>query len=262
MTMTPRLRLVLHALLGYAVLYAFVWLVSESMMYFPPRGNPPPTAPVTMIPVTDDHHIAALYFPHPGRDRVILFSHGNGEDLTYAESYIEMLRDELSISVLGYDYSGYGLSDGSRPSERGTYRDIEAAYRHLIDNLGYRPEDIVVYGRSIGSGPSVWLASRYPVGGLILESPMTSIFRVVLPFPLFPIDRYPNLQRIPDVNAPVLIMQGRDDEVIPFRHGQALYAAAPEPKQNLWVDQAGHNNLTHVAWPAIVDALTRFLEHL
>ena len=120
------------------------------------------------------------------------------------------------------------------------------------------PQQIVVYGRSIGGGPSLYLTSREPVGGLIVESSFVSIFRVLTRVPLVPFDKFPSLRRMKQVEVPVLIMHGQQDEIIPFWHGEKLYEAAPEPKQALWVEAAGHNDFPGVAGDRFDQALKDF----
>lgn len=238
---------------GYGLLYAFAWLVSESMMFFPPAERLEPRNPVVRIPVEDGEHVAVLHLPNPEAEFVLLYSHGNAEDLMHLEPHLYAYL-QRGYEVLAYDYRGYGLSDGS-PKERNTYRDIDAVYRYAVDTLGIPPERIIAYGRSIGSGPTTWLAANRKVAGLVLEAPFTSAFRVVTRIPLFPIDRYPNDRRIRDVTAPILILHGRDDTTIPFEHGERLYRLAPEPKAHLWLDHVGHTGIVMMGGKAYWDAL-------
>lgn len=132
----------------------------------------------------------------------VLFSHGNAEDLGMIyESFCDFAK-EMNVNVLAYDYEGYGKASGS-PSEKCFYEDIDAAYAFLIEVLKQQPENIVIYGRSIGSGPSCYLAERLakantPVGALILQSPLLSAFRVVFNFRFtLPGDMFPNVDRVP-----------------------------------------------------------------
>jgi abhydrolase domain-containing protein 17 len=113
----------------------------------------------------------------------------------------------------------------------------------------------VVHGRSVGAGPALELAARRTVGGVIVESSFVSAFRVLTRIPLLPFDRFPNLRNMREVRAPVLVIHGVRDEVIPVSHGRRLFAAAPEPKLELWVEAAGHNDLVHTAGAAYWQAL-------
>jgi len=209
-----------------------------------------------MLPVTEDRQIAVLSLPNPEAELTIIYSHGNAEDLGDGRPKLERMR-QSGYSVLAYDYEGYGLSDGE-PGERRTYRNINAVYRYVVDELEVPTERIVVYGRSIGGGPSLYLASREPVGGLIVESSFVSAFRVLTRVPLVPFDKFPSLRRMKQVDVPVLIMHGEADALIPLWHGQKLYEAAPEPKRSLWVEGAGHNDFLGVAGDRFDQALKEF----
>ena len=179
-----------------------------------------------------------------------LFSHGNAEDLGMIyEWFIEFSKD-LNVNFLGYDYEGYGKASGS-PSEEGCYDAIDAAYEFLTDVLHQSPQDIVLYGRSLGSGPSCYLCERLSnegvrLGGLILQSPILSIYRVAFNFRFtLPGDMFPNVDRISNINCPVLVIHGTRDEVVPFWNGESLFLEVPKMwrAKPLWVDGAGHNNV-------------------
>ena len=114
-----------------------------------------------------------------------------------------------------------------------------------------------MYG-TVGGGSAVELATQHPVGGLILESTFTSAFRVVVPFPILPFDKFSNLDKLRKVHCPVLVMHGQADQTIPIQHGQRLYEAAPEPKMSLWVAEAGHNDFAWVAGERYQQTLVAF----
>jgi abhydrolase domain-containing protein 17 len=116
------------------------------------------------------------------------------------------------------------------PSEKNAYQDIESAYHYLTEKLDISADKIIAYGRSVGGGSAVNLAVNHPLAGLILESSFTSAFRVVIPFPILPFDKFPNLQKITKINIPILIIHGTDDQVIPLKHGKKLFEAANDPK--------------------------------
>ena len=138
------------------------------------------------------------------------------------ESFCEFAK-EMNVNVLAYDYEGYGKASGV-PSEKSFYEDIDAAYAFLVDVLKQQPENIVIYGRSIGSGPSCYLAERLaraniPVGALILQSPLLSAFRVVFNFRFtLPGDIFPNIDRISNIRCPFLVVHGTRDEVKHYRY--------------------------------------------
>ncbi|MFA5975520.1 MAG: alpha/beta hydrolase [Elusimicrobiota bacterium] len=162
----------------------------------------------------------------------ILLCHGNAGNVSHRLDKLSRLH-LLGVNVLLFDYRGYGLSEG-KPSEKGTYLDAEAAYRYLTDVRKIPPDQIVLYGESLGCAVATEMAMRHPsASGLILESPFTStvaMANIVLPwFPASWIirNRYDSLSKIPRLNMPLLILHSPHDEIVPFHMGQALYAAAP-----------------------------------
>ena len=201
--------------------------------------------------------INAVYLEAPNAEYTILFSHGNAEDLGNVVPFMRQFH-ALGYSVLMYDYRGYGTSEGS-PSVRKTYQDIDAAYRWLVDQKKIAPKNIIVQGRSVGGGPSSWLAAHREVGGLVIESSFTSAFRVKTRWKLFPWDKFDNLKHIQQVKCPVLIMHGRDDEILPFWHGEKLYNAALGKKMNLWIDGGQHNDYAYVAGNDYIESFQAFM---
>jgi abhydrolase domain-containing protein 17 len=250
------------ALILIAVLYvAFAvtaFLVADRLIFLPPASSyTPERLPVVLVPAGDGVRVATLYLQEPGAAFTVLYSHGNAEDLGHLEPIFQQLQ-RSGFSVLAYDYRGYGLSTGGRASARGASRDLRAVYRYAIDELAIPPDRLILLGRSVGSGPATELAAREPVGGLILESGFASAFRVVTRFQLLPFDRFPNLRNIREVECPVLVIHGTEDEVIAPWHGQRLFDASRDPKRLLWVEGAGHNDLVEVAGAKYWDALASF----
>ena len=201
--------------------------------------------------------VAALWYPKEGARRAVLYSHGNAEDLASCHDRLLRFRD-LGYAALAYDYPGYGRSAGS-PTEDSVYDSAEIAYRHLVDDLGFAPSNLVVVGYSIGSGPSCRLAKHHPVGGLALFAPFKSAARVVTQVRLLPFDPFPNLDRIGRVRCPVLVAHGTDDDVIPFSHGRALAEAAGPGCVFLPVEGADHLDLQRrfLSDTALCDAFLR-----
>lgn len=233
----------------------------DAMIFYPPACSYRPSTHTVMIPVADQQQIAAYYLPPPdGSAPVVLFSHGNAEDIGHLRPFIQAYHLH-GFGMLAYDYRGYGLSEGT-PSEQNTYADIEAAWRYLTEQEKIAPSRIIIHGRSVGSGPSVWLAERHTPAGLILESPFVSAYRVMTRIPLIPFDKYNNLARIKKVDCPVLVIHGRNDRVVPFWHGQTLYNAANDPKHHYWVDNAGHNDLLDHAGQTYWTTLQTFKDQL
>ena len=176
--------------------------------------------------------------------KAILRCHGNAENMMQTLWAVGELCGD-GYTVASVDYPGYGLSDGS-PDEEGCYRNVHRLYDWLVEKRGFKPEDIIVDGFSVGTGPAVELAATKPVGGLILEAPFLSAPRVVTKVRILPVDPFPNLKRIGDVKCPVLFFHGTDDRVIPYEHGRALFELAREPKRFVSIDGGDHNNFPAV----------------
>lgn len=188
----------------------------------------------------------------------ILFSHGNAVDLGQIAAFYYGLGMRLDANLLAYDYSGYGASSG-KPSERNLYADIAAVWDVARNRLGLSPEKILVYGQSIGTVPSVDLAARERVGGLVLHSPLMSGLRVAFPETqrTWCFDAFPSIEKIPRVSCPTLVIHGTEDEVIDFSHGLGLYERCPQAVEPLWVPGAGHNDVEMHA--EYLQRLKRFL---
>ena len=254
--------ILLVVVLAYLALATFGYFLSDRLIFQPPR----PTyrrdqLPLTMIPSADGDSIATLYLANPAAPLTILYAHGNAEDLGVVAPMLEELHRH-GFAVLGFDYRGYGASTGGPTTTSGATRDMESVYRYAEHTLGVQPSRLVLYGRSVGGGPASALAARLPIGGLVLESTFTSAFVVMTRVPLLPFDRFPNLLHLRKVHAPVLVIHGTDDEVIPVSHGLRLYEAANAPKQSLWVEGAHHNDLTLVSGPRYWTALSDFAHTL
>ena len=180
----------------------------------------------------------------PGR-HVVLYFHGNGEVLAWlVDRFREITADGTGLVVMSY--RGYGGSSGS-PNEAALLRDAAAAYDFV--RARYDANRIAAWGFSLGTGLAVALAAEHPVGGLILEAPYTSIADLAArAFPVLPVrplvrDSFQSDERIPRVHAPLLIMHGARDPVIPIAFGEKLFALAHEPKQFVQFPQGGHNDL-------------------
>jgi hypothetical protein len=228
------------------------------MIFLPQPSSYRDTGEILKLTTRDRIQISAVYLPNPAATYTILYTHGNAEDLGDIQPVLQYLRDS-GFSVFSFDYRGYGTSQGTA-SERNAYRDIDTAYNYLTEQLSVLPSRIIAFGRSVGGGVAVDLASRKPLAGLIIESGFTSAFRVVVPIPILPFDKFRNINKIKNVKCPVLVMHGRADEIIPFQHGQQLFNAAPEPKRYLWIDEASHNDFMWVAGDSYKVALQEFAQ--
>ncbi|MEZ2230633.1 alpha/beta hydrolase [Microcoleus sp.] len=249
-------RLMRSIIFIYAFLCFYAFFFSEPLIFQHPPSSQSDSREVIKINSANGLKISALHFPNPQAKYTILYSHGNAEDLSGILWVMGEIRDS-GFAVFAYDYQGYGTSQG-KPSEYNTYRDIEAAYNYLTLQLGVPAKQIIVYGRSVGGGPAIDLASRQTVGGLVVESSFVSAFRVLTRIPILPFDKFVNIDKIGKVRSPVLVIHGKADEVVHFWHGEQLLAAAKEPKLNFWVDGAGHNDLMDVAGDRYAETLRKF----
>ena len=244
----------------YAILLYVAVFQSDGLIFQPRPSSYQDSAEVLKLTTRDGKKISAIYLFNPQAKYTILFSHGNAEDIGDDRPLLNWFRG-AGFSVLAYDYHGYGTSEG-KPGEKNSYMDIDAAYEYLTQTVHLNPTSIICYGRSVGSGPAVDLASREPVAGLIIQSGFTSAFRVLAIGRLIPFEKFNNIAKMTSVHCPVLVMHGRSDGIIPFHHGELLLAAAHEPKSHLWVDRAGHNDFVNVAGKRLIAALTAFAQTL
>jgi fermentation-respiration switch protein FrsA (DUF1100 family) len=244
------------AALLYLLLMGHAYFFADRLVFQPPAPSYRDGETILKIPVGNHSTISAVYLPDPAADYTILYSHGNAEDLGDIRGILDRYR-ERGFSIIAYDYRGYGTSPG-RPSEEAACADIEAVYDHLLLKARVRPERIIVYGRSVGGGPSVDLAARRPAAGLVLESTFVSIFRVMTRVPVFPFDKFENLRKIGKITCPIFVIHGTRDEIVPFWHGERLYRQAREPKLMLRVEGADHDNLRQVAGEEYWRAFDRF----
>uniref|UniRef100_A0A8C7IYI7 palmitoyl-protein hydrolase n=1 Tax=Oncorhynchus kisutch TaxID=8019 RepID=A0A8C7IYI7_ONCKI len=188
----------------------------------------------------------------------LLFSHGNAVDLGQMSSFYIGLGTRINCNIFSYDYSGYGVSTG-KPSEKNLYADIDAAWQALRTRYGISPENIILYGQSIGTVPTVDLASRYECAAVVLHSPLTSGMRVAFPDTkkTYCFDAFPNIEKVSKITSPVLIIHGTEDEVIDFSHGLALFERCPKAVEPLWVEGAGHNDIE--LYSQYLERLRRFI---
>ena len=211
----------------------------------------------------DGTRLHGWWVPAPGARGTVLFFHGNAGNVSHRLHSLRSFHD-LGMSTFIFDYRGYGRSEGV-PSEEGTYRDAEGAWRWLTEERKVPPGEIVFFGRSLGGAVAAWLAGRHPPRALILESTFTSVPELGaelypwLPVRLLARIRYDTLRLLPGVKCPVLVVHSPEDEVIPFRHGRRLYEAAPAPKEFLEI-RGTHNTGFATTGAAYEEGILRFLE--
>lgn len=249
--------MLVYFFIGYAALTVLIDLVAPSIMYRPPRPSYEANQGTIVLITADSVKIAANYYPNDAAQYTILYCNGNMADLGLVKPLMEYFRDQ-GFSIFVFDYHGYGLSGGI-PSEKTTYLDAQAAYDYLVNTLKVPPKRIIVYGKSLGAGVALQLSITHPVAGLVIESPFVSAYRTYTQVRLFLNDKYRNLAKIKQLTSPLLVIHGRSDAVIPFWQGKKLYEQASVPKVNLWVLDAGHNNVMNVAQNAYWQAWKRLI---
>jgi uncharacterized protein len=252
---TPKLAKTLLELLAACLLFVlmFRWF-EHSQVYHPGRalvatgaelGRPFEDA---RFKASDGVELNGWFYPadthSPRRQLVILVCHGNAGNISHRlDTYAALLA--TGVNVFAFDYRGYGRSQG-RPTEEGTYRDAQAAYAWLRQK-GFAGTNIVAYGGSLGGGVAAELASREPVGGLVLQATFTSVPDMAAElFPWLPVRslgtiRYDTRSKLPRLHVPVLVMHSPADELVRFSHAKANFAAANEPKL-FWEIQGDHNH--------------------
>ncbi|OVA17623.1 hypothetical protein BVC80_1837g458 [Macleaya cordata] len=221
---------------------------------FPHREN----VEVLKLPTRRGNEIVAIYIRHPMATSTLLYSHGNAADLGQMYELFIELSIHLRVNLMGYDYSGYGQSSG-KPSEQNTYADIEAVYKCLEESYGAKQENIILYGQSVGSGPTLDLAARLPrLRAVVLHSPILSGLRVMYPVKrTYWFDIYKNIDKIPLVNCPVLIIHGTADEVVDCSHGKQLWELCKEKYEPLWIKGGNHCDLE--LYPGYIAHLKKFV---
>ncbi len=252
----------------YAVIAAKKFLNQSKYIYFPSRDMGPTPQDIgldyeDLFFYTEDHiKINGWFVPARKKRPTLLFLHGNGGNISHRLELIQLLHHE-GLPVLIIDYRGYGKSQG-QPTERGTYLDAQAAMDYLEYQKGILPQDVVVYGRSLGGPIAARLAAAKNPAGLILDSTFTSIKDLGAElYPLLPVRRflrfsYDTVHFIAKVQCPLLIIHSREDKYVPYHHAQDLYAKAKTQKDLLTI-KGGHNDGFLVSAAAYRQKLHHFI---
>ena len=250
------MRLMWHVLgilvAAYGGLALLLYIFQSHLVFYPEIGREITATPSQVGLAYEDIHLNTSdgislhgwYIPAPQPRGTVLFLHGNAGNISHRLDSVQMFH-RLGYSTLIFDYRGYGNSGGT-PSEQGTYRDAEAAWRHLTEQRHTPSCRIVLFGESLGGAVAAWLAVREKPAALVIASGFTSVpdFAQQL-YPYLPARwlariRYDTRESLRSVAAPVLIAHSPEDEIIPFEHGRALFAAANPPK--LFLELAGGHN--------------------
>lgn len=235
----------------------------DSSTAVPPDRLPPETEEV-FFQASDGVRLQALALRHPDARRLTIYFHGNAGNVYHRLGDLQRLR-QLGTNVLALSYRGYGRSEGS-PDEAGLYRDAVAAYAHAAGAMGFAPGQIILFGRSLGSTTATDLAQDKNLAGVILISPLSSAADQAEAMGLgfastLAGDAFDNVAKIARLKAPLLVLHGTNDRVVPLSMGRKLYAAAPGEKRLEIIEGAGHNNLSSTYaqsyWAAVAAFLRR-----
>lgn len=214
----------------------------------------------------DGKKLNGWFVPSPLSDAVkpratLLYCHGNGGNISHRIEIIKMFN-QLNMNVFIFDYRGYGKSEGS-PSEKGIYLDVLAAYDYLLKRGDTEKNKIVVYGESLGSAVAIELASRVNIAGIICFGGFTSAVAVaneIFPFlGVLITQKFISIPKIKKVSVPKLIIHSRQDEIVPFRHGEELFASANAPKEFLAI-RGGHNDAVFVSYNEFKTGIESFIK--
>lgn len=257
---------------GYLAIAALITVFQRNILYLPDRERPSPAAAAVpdMAEVTlhtaDGLALVAWYRPADGNAATIVYFHGNGGHIGYRGRRVRPWLD-AGVGLLLVEYRGYGGNPG-KPNEQGLYADGRAALAFLKER-GIAAGRLVLYGESLGTCVAAHIAAEQaaagaPVAALVLEAPLSSAADVArVHFPYLPVrwlllDRFETESKIGEIAAPLLIVHGEADRVVPVGSGRKIFAAARDPKQAAWLPDAGHDDLEEFGLHAIVlDFLTR-----
>lgn len=237
-----KLKYVVYIIIAYSLLNALIFFISDFFIFQNTKSSYKDNSlgqEIIKLTTQDGKKITGLYLHNPKATFTLLISQGNATDLG---DILPGLQDfyQLGFSIFAYDYHGFGTSEGN-PTEKNTYQDIDAAYDYLTQVLNISPSKIIIFGRSLGTGPSIDLASRKPSAGVIIESGFLSAFRVFTQIPIFFFDKYTNYRKIKNIHSPILFIHGTQDEMIPLWHSEQLFQLANPPKKFYWINNASHN---------------------
>ncbi len=261
-------------LLVYLGLLALIYFKQDALVFQPAMDRgfhaTPASIGLSFDPVTlttpdnetlDGWHVPAT--PGPRTHGLVIVFHGNAGNISHRLDYLRMFHD-LGFASLIIDYRGYGRSSG-RPSEESSYVDADTAWRHATYALGYPAARIVIFGESLGGAVATQLAVARQPAALVLASTFTSVpdlgaeIYPWLPIRLLARIHFDSRDRLPHVNSPVLVIHSRQDNIIPFAHGERLFAAAQAPKRFIEIE-GGHNEGFVFGREAWVRQLDRFLQ--
>jgi len=258
-------------LIGYGCWAVILYFMQPALLYSPVRDIPYTPEEIGLdyenvkFRTADRLRLNGWYVPAQKAELTVLFCHGNGGNMMHRLDSISIFHD-LGLNVFIFDYRGYGNSEGT-PSEEGTYLDVRAAYRWLKNSKKTKPENIIIFGRSLGGGIATYLATKVRARALVIESTFTSYVDIGKKFyPYMPVKwsarfNNPTKDYIRKVHCPVMVIHSRRDEVVPFEFGLELYEEASEPKEFVEI-AGGHNDGFLISSEIYKNAWTKWLKML
>ncbi len=264
-------KLLILGICVYAAFSTYVYFKQSGLIFYPNMPGRDLVSTPEDIGLTyqnvellseDNIKLHGWFIPAKNAKATLLFFHGNAGNISHRLDSIAIFH-RLELNVFIVDYRGYGQSEG-KITEKGTYRDAEAAWNYLNHTLGISGQQIIIFGRSLGASIATWLAGKYTPAALIIESGFTSIAAMGQRFyPFLPVRwlshyKYDTKQYVKNVSCPVMVAHSRNDEIIPYHEGRAIFAAAVEPKQFLEM-QGGHNDGFIVSAASYVNGLKLFI---
>jgi fermentation-respiration switch protein FrsA (DUF1100 family) len=258
----------------YAALSFYVYYMQSGLIYYPNMPGRNLLATPENIGLTyqnveliteDNIRLHGWFIPNNKAKQTVLFFHGNAGNISHRLESIKIFN-RLELNVFIIDYRGYGQSEG-KITEKGTYRDAEAAWNYLKNTQGISGSQTIIFGRSLGASIAAWLAGKHTPAALIIESGFTSVpsmgqrFYPFLPIRWLTHFKYNTRQYVKNVACPVLVAHSRDDEIIPYDEGRAIFDAAAEPKQFLEMS-GGHNDGFMVSGPSYTEGLRTFISSI
>jgi len=270
--MTDTLKLIIIGISVYLAVAFYIYYMQSNLLYYPnlPGRNLISTPEDIGLSfqdvefVTEDNiKLHGWFIPSNEAKKTILFFHGNAGNISHRLESIKIFN-QLKLNVFIFDYRGYGQSEG-KTTEKGTYKDAEAAWNYLNNVQGINAQQVIIFGRSLGASIASWLARKYTPSGLIIESGFSSVtsmgqrFYPFLPVRLLTRFKYDTKSYIEDISCPVMIAHSSDDEIIPYDEGRKIFDAAAEPKYFLEM-HGGHNDGFILTGAAYIEGLRSFID--
>ena len=262
-------KLLLIGIGVYAALSLYVYYMQSNLIYFPNLAGRELVSTPNNIGLDyqdvefltkDKIKLHGWFIPSKDAEKTILFFHGNAGNISHRLESIDIFN-RLGLNVFIIDYRGYGQSEG-KITEKGSYRDAEAAWHYLVNTRGIDKDQIILFGRSLGASIAAWLASKQTPSALIIESGFTSVPSMGQRlYPFLPVRwlthfKYDTVKYVQSVSCPVLVAHSKDDEIIPYDEGRKIFDAANNPKHFLEM-RGGHNDGFFCKWRRLYQWLER-----